>query len=292
MNNAEKRVSMDEAQNFMNAVESGAKKVALGVSLCILSPVLLIYLVGLLDGNITDSVKGNSTGTLGGSIRSMLNRSAERPLGNASGGTEGAWNISAGSDISPNFAVGLGVSVLLIMVAIGVLILLRYDLAMKRYAYLDREMLLVDDDAAKIVMEKRDAFAPSYRKIMGTGVALCIICAVPIMMAVAFEAKTKVILLCVDCVLLVVALGVYLIVWSSMIEGSYDRLLEEGDYTRTRKLENSRNEILGRIYWCTAVLMYLGYSFFTADWHISWVVWPLAGVLYVIVTGIASIVRR
>ncbi len=88
-----------------------------------------------------------------------------------------------------------------------------------------------------------------------------------------------------------IILGVFLFVWSGMIWGSYQRLLEEGDYTREKKQENKRNENLSKVYWCTVTAIYLGYSFYTFNWHMSWIIWPCAGVLFVAVLGVAAMVR-
>ena len=57
-------------------------------------------------------------------------------------------------------------------------------------------------------------------------------------------------------------------------------LLEEGDYTRKRKEEDKKNGPIASIYWSMTVAIYLAYSFVTKRWDISWIVWPVAGVLY------------
>ncbi|MBR5228466.1 MAG: XRE family transcriptional regulator, partial [Firmicutes bacterium] len=71
-----------------------------------------------------------------------------------------------------------------------------------------------------------------------------------------------------------------------------EKLLEEGDYTRERKNEINSNRLLARIYWCSVTFLFLGISFLTFEWWISWIIWPLAGVLYGIICGIAAVVRK
>ena len=39
-----------------------------------------------------------------------------------------------------------------------------------------------------------------------------------------------------------------------------------------------------------ATAIYLGWSFLTDDWHITWVVWPIAGILFVVVELICNLV--
>ena len=77
-----------------------------------------------------------------------------------------------------------------------------------------------------------------------------------------------------------------------MILGSYQRLLEEGEYTRERKLENKKNDNLSKVYWCTVTAIYLAVSFLTGRWEISWVIWPCAGVFFAAVCGMAAMLRK
>ena len=66
----------------------------------------------------------------------------------------------------------------------------------------------------------------------------------------------------------------------------------ESDFARGVKAENKRNERLSAVYWCTVTAGFLAYSFITEDWQHSWVVWPVAGVLYGVVLAVAAAVRK
>jgi hypothetical protein len=79
-----------------------------------------------------------------------------------------------------------------------------------------------------------------------------------------------------------VAVGVYLIVRTCCIEDGYKVLLEEGDYDRAMKAVSRR---IGSIYWPVVTAVYLLVSFLTVGWAITWVIWPVAGVLYGAITA-------
>ena len=67
-----------------------------------------------------------------------------------------------------------------------------------------------------------------------------------------------------------------MIVLTCIRHDGYDKLLEEGDYTRI-------NKKIGRfdgIYWAVVLAIYLGWSFITMRWELTWIVWPIAGVLF------------
>ena len=72
----------------------------------------------------------------------------------------------------------------------------------------------------------------------------------------------------------------------------YEKLLEEGEFTRERKTNAKKNSNLSTIYWCIVVAAFLGYSFLTMDWGRSWIIWPVAGVLYTAVVTIANAARK
>jgi hypothetical protein len=71
-----------------------------------------------------------------------------------------------------------------------------------------------------------------------------------------------------------------------MEASSYDKILQQGDYS-LEKLETQ--DLVGNVasvYWTVVVAAYLGYSFITNDWGRSWIIWPVAGVLF---GGIAAL---
>ncbi len=243
-----RKVSVEDANTFMDLREKAARKVALGVALCITSPLLLIILAGWADAKMFG--------------------------------------------LSENMAAGIGVIVLLLMVAGAVTLFILNGMKLEPYEYLEKELLELEYGVAGIAQKKHEEFGPAFKKCIACGVALCIVCAVPLMIAVAFATSEIITVYCVGLLLLLVALGVYLFVWSGMIHDSYLILLEEGDHTREKKLEEKRNENLAKVYWSITLALYLGYSLITMKWNISWVIWPVAGILYAAVCGIAAMIRK
>lgn len=194
--------------------------------------------------------------------------------------------------LSDDMAGGLGVVILFLVIAAAVAIFITEGMKLEKYEYLEKEPVLLEYGIAGIVELKREQFEPVFKKCMAAGVTACILSLIPLLIGAAFQMPGIVLVYCTGLMLAVIAGAVFLFVWSGMIWGSYQRLLEEGDYTREKKLENKKNSSLASVYWCTAVAVYLGYSLITGNWHISWVIWPCAGVMYAAVCGVAAMVRR
>ena len=96
----------------------------------------------------------------------------------------------------------------------------------------------------------------------------------------------------VGLLLIIVAVAVYMFVKVGMIKESYDKLLQEGAYTMAKK---KVSPILGKIagiYWLTVQALFLAISFITGSWGSTWIIWPVAGVMYAVVNEITKIVIK
>ena len=77
-----------------------------------------------------------------------------------------------------------------------------------------------------------------------------------------------------------------LLVGCGTVWGGFERLLEEGEYTREEKKKQPLVSKISQVYWMLALAGYLAYSFITNDWNRSWIVWPVAAVLFPAVTAL------
>ena len=113
-------ISLEEANRFMDLTGKLSGKIALAVSLCILSPACLIFLGGLAD--------------------------------------------SGKAGVSEGMFAGIGVAVLLILVAAAVTIFIMYGMQLEKYNYLEKEPLTLDYGVQGIVEKKKEEFEITYRK--------------------------------------------------------------------------------------------------------------------------------
>lgn len=195
-------------------------------------------------------------------------------------------------DMTEEMAAGMGVAALLLMIAGAVANFIMTGLQLEKYEYLEKEALSLQYGVAGIVEVKKEKFDASYKQCIAIGVSLCICSVIPLMIAAAFDATDIVYIYCIDILLILVAFAVYLFVWAGMINGSYQKLLEEGDYTREKKAAAKKVEAVSFIYWSIITAIYLGYSFYTFNWHSSWIIWPCAGVLYGALLGVMTLIQR
>lgn len=233
-----RRVSKAEAEEYLSAVHATYKKTALGVLLCILSPVVMFVLLGV----------------------SML--------------TDGA--------LPETVAVLVGLCVLLCIVAVAVGIFVWSGLKTAPYEYLDKTAFALEECAKPFVKEHQTAMRPSYLRGNIVGVCLCVLSPIALLIAAIsteFGVNEGYVLFALALLLAIVSVAAYLFVVVGVPTSATQRLLKEGEFGGAK----SWKDVISSVYWLLVVGAYLLWSFTTSAWAISWIVWPLAGVLYAVI---------
>lgn len=193
--------------------------------------------------------------------------------------------------IGQEVAGACGLAVLLIMIAIAVAMFLICGIRGKQYDYLEEVDIDTQYGVTGFVKELRADYAETHSRRLIVGIMLCIISAIPlaIMEILRYSNNSDAIVVFGVCGLLILcAIGVKLIVLTCILQGGYDKLLEEGDYTRI----NKRIGKYEGIYWAIVTAGYLAWSFITMRWDMTWIVWPVAGVLFAAYREIIKAVIR
>ncbi|MBR1457626.1 MAG: helix-turn-helix domain-containing protein [Oscillospiraceae bacterium] len=242
-------VSLEEASAFLLIREKNAQRVALGVLLCILSPVLLILLSGAVE------------------------------MGKAA--------------LTEGQAAGLGLMALFVLVGAAVALFVTSSLRAAPYAYLEKEDVETLYGVSGMVRDRKEKFQPVYSRQLTIGVVLCVCSVLPLFAALLLGEEDSILQVYAVCALLIlVAVGALLIVRASIIQGGFQQLLEEGDYSRAAKEEQRRYGWISGCYWMIVTAGYLAWSFPTNAWDRTWIVWPVAGVAYGAIVGIVKAMRR
>lgn len=231
------KVSMEEANQYLDMKSRGSRIVANATSLCILSPVPLIVL-----GTMTED----------------------------------------------HTLVGFSLVFLLILVAIAVYLFVNYGLHESHMQHLEKESFETEYGVSGMVRERRKQYEPTFIRNIAIGVVLCILSVIPTIMAGVMEVEDYMSGISVGLLLIIVSIGVNILIRAGMIKSSYDTLLQEGEYTIEEKYLKKKIDAFSGAYWCLMVAIYLGWSFWTNNWKFTWIIWPVAGVLYAAVLGMVK----
>ena len=205
------KISLEESKEYIKDRRCAAKRIGVGVVLCILSPVILIYLASMAE-----------YGKIG---------------------------------ISEDVAGGIGIAALILLVIPAVALFITTGMKMEKYQYIDTEIIELEYGVTGIMM---GAFGlPDH--LLVTGIVF---------------------------LFMIVAVAVYLLIQVCMVRETYDRLLQEGEYTAKAKKIDRKTEKWAAIYWPLVTAVYLGYSLYTFDWGRSWIIWPVAAVFSTVLIAI------
>lgn len=190
--------------------------------------------------------------------------------------------------ISEDLSSAIGVGLLIIMIAFAVSIFIPQGMKISKYSEFEYKDIEMTTQKKLQVEKEEERYQDIYRRKLSIGIPLCVVAVLPVIfISILFEEQETLLLTAVCFLLIVIAIGVKMIVEGSILNDSYSILLQKGDYRN--KKANSLLESIGGVYWTLAAVIYLLWSFLTWDWHITWVVWPIAGVLYGLISAIVSL---
>ena len=184
-----------------------------------------------------------------------------------------------GWGISENQAGIAGVIVLLLIVAAAVAVFIACGSRNAPYEFLEKEAFETEYGVEGMVRERQRAFRSSYARGNILGTCCCILAPVALLVGAFFgDDFLTVAMLCVT--LLIAGVGVMIFISGGVRWAAMQRLLQEGEFSAEDRGANRFKEAVSAAYWLIATAVYLAWSFITEDWQHTWIVWPVAGVLF------------
>lgn len=191
--------------------------------------------------------------------------------------------------IADNTAIGIGVVAIFPIVAIAVIMFIRVGFKNAPYEFLEKEPFDTEYGVTGLARDRQKAYRSTYVKYNYIGACTCVLSPVPLIAGAFTENELLVmILLCVT--MLIAGVGAMLFIVAGVRWASMQKLLREGEFSDKGKRKSKISETVGTVYWLAATAVYLCWSFLTDDWHITWVVWPVAGILFAGVELICNLV--
>ena len=233
-----RKVSMEMANEYLNLKEISAKNLALGVSLCIISPIFLV----------------------------ISSEAYEKKL----------------LSVPENVVDGVSLTVLFLFIIAAVGIFVREGMLLKKYEFIESEAIDTDYGVDGMARDRMEKFHDSFVKNNIIGILLIVAAVLPISVGMIFSAEDLVIAIAMGFLLALVGLGVNFLLRINIPMSALKALLEEEDFTRKNKELKKKIEPFITAFWILMTAIYLGYSLVTNKWDKSWIIWPVAGVSYVL----------
>lgn len=239
-----RRVSLEDANSFIAANKKHAKNTAGGIFLCIVSPVLLIFLNNLRQSGL-QYFSEIATATLG-----------------------------------PIFLIEL--------IAIAVPIFIKSTPSMAPYKFLKEDAFELEYGVDSAVRKEKENHRNGHIKNISLGIVIIMASIIPAILSEALADAPVLHSIAPSLLISMVAVGVYLLVKTGIYNSSFTIVLQEGSYTPSKKKNSVIFGKIAGIYWLSIVTLYLAISFIFNQWASSWMIWPIAGVLFGVISMIVS----
>jgi hypothetical protein len=204
--------------------------------------------------------------------------------------------LGGGEDESRDFRGALGVFVLLMFIAGAVPLFIVHGLKLEPYDILEQKAVRLDTSTRAEVEQLDHEYNPRFIWGIAGGVALILFAvAAFILFGVIVTDEFRAVLL--PLMLFIIGLAVFMFITAGMFKDALQALLGTGDYADNyagnyvrrvkKRLKDGGIDKMTRIigvaaafFWPLVVAGYLLWSFIADAWHISWVVFPIAGLIF------------
>lgn len=199
-------------------------------------------------------------------------------------------SVNGKSDFAVAKADMVGALFMFLLIAIGVAFFIFAGTMKQKWQQIGHNTVGIDFNVTDYTKKQFESVRGSHALCLSLGCMLCILSFIP---AVIIDTMfpTDFWYECSGAFLFIlVAVGVYLIVFTSNRNKGYQALFAlnaRGTMGNTYVPESAKeveytNKTIGsvmNVYWQTVTCIYLCVSFLTFDWEITWVIWPVAAVV-------------
>ena len=241
-----RKLSLEEANTYLDTVKTSSGKIALGVAICTSCAVPLLLL----------------------------------------GAASEAGRLSEG------LAGGLGTVLLLVLVAISLVFIIPAAMALSKWEWLEKESFETEYGVDGAVRSKSEMFEPRFVRGITMGVVTILMGVVLVVAAAFITNENEPLVICAASgLLLFISAGVNTLIRVGMIKDSYSKVLQEEDYSKAKK-ENKVMNAVAPAYWLLVTAGYLAWSFTTGSWGTTWIVWPIAGIIFAAISAVLEQVGK
>ena len=200
-----------------------------------------------------------------------------------------AISESTAGVLNENIANGIGMVVLIILVAIAAVMFISSGGKTAPFTYLEKEKFETEYGVSGMVKERKAQYKDLHTKHNIVRTCLCVTALIPLFIGAIINADSDLFLtIMLSLSFLIAGVGVICFIKTGIIWASYEKLLQEGEYSKENKEKPSLSSAIYTAYWVIAAAVYLGYSLSSNNWGQSWIIWVVAGVIFPAVIAITN----
>ena len=195
-------------------------------------------------------------------------------------------------NITGDVAAAIGVASILVIVSIAISFLIKTNQYECDIEPIEKEKFELAYGVHSVFKDKLKKFRPTYNLRLSLGIFMFIFSFVPLMFASMFFSGGDVTLMMLVVLLLMVAAGIYIITPVSARFDAYNHILKDITIETESSKRTKRAEQLAAFYWPLLTAIYLGWSLWTMDWGITWIIWPVGAVFFAALCGLMELLSK
>lgn len=195
-------------------------------------------------------------------------------------------------NLTTNIATPIGIVLMLVMIAVGISFFIRTNHYESDLDPIGNEPFELAYGVHGIFKEKLQKYRGTYNLRVTISIALFIFSFVPLIFSNVLYSRADLILMMMIVMILMIALGIYILIPVSTKYEAFNTILIEGNQENIKSNRTKRAEKLAAFYWPLLVAIYLGWSLWTMDWGITWILWPVGAVLFAALDGLVELLNK
>lgn len=181
-------------------------------------------------------------------------------------------------NISDEISSSIIIAPLIILVAIAVGIFIYSGSKTTKYKFIENYDYVTSSSAKRILMQEYENYKPKSTLATIIGVCLCILSPLCIFFNMFISSSDNA--YGVVFLLLFITVAVFLFINFGSYDSAYKKLLQIDDYSADKRNTNKTIGTVAGFFWPVIVASYLFISFSFDSWDKSWIIFPVAGILF------------
>ena len=182
------------------------------------------------------------------------------------------------NSISPDAVNAIPIIILFLFVAVAVGLFIYSVSKMEKYKFIDEGQFELSGKDKSTLSAEFPGIKSNHTTSLLIGVVLCILSPVAIFIGSLLGENATVSGVCI--MFVIIAAAVYLLITGSNAAESYKKLLKTDDFDPVVKEQNKAVGAIAGIFWPIVVCIFLYSGIVMNLWHINWIVFPIAGILF------------
>lgn len=194
------------------------------------------------------------------------------------------------SGFSENLLDAVIIVPLFILIVPAIALFIYSAFKLEKYKFIEDGNFMFSSNSKLIFKNQYEKIRPKLIIAIIIGVCLCVISPLSIILGsiISDVASTFGVII----LLFIVGIAIFLFINAGSLIGTYKMLLQIDEYSVEKRKSNKIIGAVASVFWPIIICVYLFISFVYRNWYISWLIFPIAGILFGSFSAVCNIFSK